>query len=70
MVFCNEPLERVKLHVLSMNFMMGSVQAVLQDKSQQKRLCKQVITNPTSSRMPMIIARVVMYVKFMDKGLP
>jgi hypothetical protein len=53
-----------------MNFMMGSVQAVLQDKSQQKRLCKQVITNPTSSRMPMIIARVVMYVKFMDKGLP
>jgi hypothetical protein len=35
MVFYNEPLERVKLHVFCMNFTMGFVYAILQDKSQQ-----------------------------------
>jgi hypothetical protein len=31
--------------------------------------CKQVITSLPSSRIPMIIAKVMMYVKFMHKGL-
>ncbi len=56
-------------HVFCMNFMMGSMEATLRDESQQKRFCKQVITSPPSSRMPMIIERVVMYVKLMHKGL-
>ncbi len=52
-----------------MNFMMGSMEVTLRDKSQQKRFCKQVITSPSSSRMPMIIVRVLFYVKLMHKGL-
>jgi hypothetical protein len=70
MVFYNEPLEKVKLHVFCMNFMMIFIKATLRDKSQQKRFCKQVIINPPTSRMPMIITRVMMYVKLMHKGLP
>jgi hypothetical protein len=69
MVFCNELLERVKLHIFYMNFMMDFVEATLRDESQQKRFCRQVITSLPSSRMPMIIAKVVMYVKLMHKGL-
>jgi len=34
MVFCDKPLERVKLHIFYMNFMMGFVEAILRDKSQ------------------------------------
>jgi hypothetical protein len=49
--------------------MKGSVQAILWDESQQKRFCKQIITSPRSSKMPMIIVRVMMYVKLMHKGL-
>jgi hypothetical protein len=45
-----------------MNFMMGYVEAILQDESQQKRFCRQVIIGPPSSKMPMIIAGVAMYV--------
>jgi hypothetical protein len=52
-----------------MNVMMGSMEATLQDESQQKKFCKQVITSPPSSRMPMIIEGVVMYVKLMHKSL-
>jgi hypothetical protein len=52
-----------------MNFMMGSVEATLQDKPQQKIFCKQVNIGPPFSRMPMTIAGVVMYVKLMHKGL-
>jgi hypothetical protein len=33
MVFCDEPLEKVKPHIFRMNFMMGSMEATLQDKS-------------------------------------
>jgi hypothetical protein len=69
MVFCDEPLQRVKFHIFCMNFMMGSMEAILQDKSQQKRFCMQVFTGPPSSQMPMISVKVVMYVKFMHKGL-
>jgi hypothetical protein len=69
MVSYDEPLERVKPHVFCMNFMMGSMEATLRDESQQKRFCKQIITSPLSSRIPMIIAGVVMYIKFMHKGL-
>ncbi len=47
----------------------GFVGATLLDESLQKRFCKQVIIGPPSSRMPMIIAGVVMYVKPMHKGL-
>jgi len=52
-----------------MNFTMGSVEATLRDESRQKRFCKQVIIGPPSSKMPMIIVEVVMYVKLMHKGL-
>jgi hypothetical protein len=69
MVFYDKPLGRVKPHIFCMNFMMGSVGATLQVKSQQKRSCRQVITSPPSSRMPMIIVGVVMYAKHMHKGL-
>jgi hypothetical protein len=70
MVFYNEPLERVKPRVFCMNFMMGFfMEVTLQDKSQQKRFCKHVITGPPSSRIPMIITGVIMYVKLMHKGL-
>jgi len=34
MVFCDEPLERVEPHIFCMNFMMGSMKAILWDKSQ------------------------------------
>jgi hypothetical protein len=33
MVFHNEPLERMKLHVFCMNFMMGFLEAILWDES-------------------------------------
>jgi hypothetical protein len=69
MVFYNEPLENVTPYVFCMNFMMGSVEATLRDESLQKRFCKQDIIGPPSSRMPMTIARVVMCVKPMHKGL-
>jgi hypothetical protein len=69
MVFYNEPLESVTPHVFCMNFMMGYVEATLRDKSQHKRFCMQVIIGPPSSKMPMIIVGVVMYVKLMHKGL-
>ncbi len=46
---------------------MGSVKATLQDESLQKRFCKQVTIGPPSSRMPMIIVGVAMYVKPMCK---
>jgi hypothetical protein len=69
MVFYDEPLGRVRLHVFYMNFMMGSVEATLRVKSQQKKSCRQVIIGPTSSRMPMIIVGVVMYARRMHKGL-
>jgi hypothetical protein len=29
MVFCDETLEKVKLHIFCMNFMMGFVEAIL-----------------------------------------
>jgi hypothetical protein len=69
MVFCDKPLERVKPHVFCMNFMMNFVEATLWDESQQKIICKQVIIRPPSSRIPMIIVGVVMYVKLMHKCL-
>jgi hypothetical protein len=69
MMFSDKPLERVKSHIFCMNFMMGFVDATLRDESEQKRFCSQVITGPPSSRMPMIIAGVLMYVKLMHKGL-
>jgi hypothetical protein len=54
---------------LFMSFMMCSMEATLRDESLQKRFCRQVITGPPSSRMPMIITKVVMCVKLMHKGL-
>ncbi len=69
MGFCDEPLKNVTPHVFYMNFMMGFVEATSQDESLQKRFCKQVTIGPPSSRMPMIIVGVVMYVKPMHKGL-
>jgi len=69
MVFYDKPLGRVKSHVFCMNSMMGSMEAILQVESQQRRSYKQVITGSPSSRMPMIIVGVVMYVKHMHKGL-
>ncbi len=69
MVFYDEPLENVTPHVFCMNFMMGSVEAILRDESLQKRFYKHVTIGPPSSRMPMIIVGVVMYVKPMHKGL-
>jgi hypothetical protein len=69
MVFYDEPLENVTPHVFCMSFMMGFVEATLQDELLQKRFCKQVIIGPPSSKMPMIIVEVVMYVKLMHKGL-
>jgi hypothetical protein len=68
-MFFSEPLERVKPHVFCMNFMMGSMKVILLDKSQHIRFCRDVITGPPSSRVPMIIAIVVMYVKFTHKNL-
>jgi hypothetical protein len=59
----------MKPHIFCMNFMKGFVHAILRDKSQQKRFCRLVITNPRSSKMPMIIVGVVMYVKLMHKCL-
>jgi hypothetical protein len=69
MVFYDEPLESVTPRVFCMNFMMGSMGATLWDESLQKIFCRQVIINSPSSRMPMIIAKVVMCVKLMHKGL-
>jgi hypothetical protein len=69
MVFYDEPLENVTPHVFCMSFMMGSVEDTLWDESLQKRFYKQVTIGPPSSRMPMIIAGVVMCVKPMHKGL-
>jgi hypothetical protein len=69
MVFCNEPLEKVKFHIFCINFMMVSMEATLWNKSQQKWFCKQVIIGPPFSRMPMIILKVLMYVKLTHKGL-
>jgi hypothetical protein len=69
MVFYDEPLENVTLHVFCMNFMMGSVGATLRHESLQKRFCTQVIISPPFSRMPMITSEVVMCVKLMHKGL-
>jgi hypothetical protein len=68
MLFYDEPLENVTPHVFCMSFMMGSVEAILRDESLQKRFCKQVTIGPHSSRMPMIIAGVVMCVKLMHTG--
>jgi len=68
-VFYDEPLENMTPHVFCMSFMMGFVQAILWDESLQKRFCKQVTIDPPSSKMPMIIVGVVMYVKPMHKGL-
>jgi len=68
-VFYDEPLENVTPHVFCMSFMMGSVEATLRIESLYKRFCKQVTICPPSSRMPMIIIGVVMYVKPMHKGL-
>ncbi len=48
-----------------MNFMMGSVEAILRDETQQKRFWKQVSTGPPSLKLPMIIVGVVL----MHKGL-
>jgi hypothetical protein len=56
-------------HIFCMSFMMASVEATLRDEPLQKRFCKHVIIGPPFSRMPMIIARVVMCVKPMHKGL-
>jgi hypothetical protein len=69
MVFYDEPLENVTPHIFCMNFMMGFVQAILRDESLQIFFCKQITIGPPSSRMPMIIVGVVMYVKPMHKGL-
>jgi hypothetical protein len=69
MVFYDEPLENGTPHGFCMSFMMGFVEATLRDESLQKRFCKHVTIGPPSSRMPMIIAGVVMYVKPMHKGL-
>jgi hypothetical protein len=69
MVFCDEPFERLKFHVFCMNFMMGFLEAILQKKSQHKTFCKHVIITPPSLMMPMIITRVMLYVKLMHKGL-
>jgi hypothetical protein len=52
-----------------MNFMMGFLEAILQKKSQHKTFCKHVIITPPSLMMPMIITRVMLYVKLMHKGL-
>jgi len=68
-VLYDEPLENVTPHIFWMSFMMGFVEATLRDKSLQKRFCKLVTIGPPSSRMPMIIIGVVMYVKSMHKGL-
>jgi len=68
-MFRNELLERVKLHIFCMNFMIGFMETTLRDESQQKFFCRHVITNLPSSRMLMIIAGVVIYVKFMHKGV-
>jgi hypothetical protein len=35
MVFYDEPLEKVTPHIFCMNFMMGSVEAILWHESQQ-----------------------------------
>jgi hypothetical protein len=67
--FNDEPLENMIPHVFCMNFMMGSMEATLRDESQQNFFYKHVTIGPTSSRMPMTIARVMMYVKPMHKGL-
>ncbi len=68
-MFYDEPLENMTPHVFCMNFMMGFVEATLRDESLQKCFYKQVIIGPPSSRMPMIIAEVVMCVNLMHKGL-
>ncbi len=68
-MFYDEPLENVTPHIFCMNFMMGSVEATLQDESQHERFCNQVTIGRPFSRMPMIIAGVVMYVKPMHKSL-
>jgi hypothetical protein len=68
-MFYDEPLENVTPHIFCMSFMMGSVEATLQDGSLQRRFCKQVTIGPPSSRTPMIIAGVVTCVKPMCKGL-
>ncbi len=69
MVFYDEPLENVTPHVFCMSFMMGFVEATLRDESLQKRFCKHVTIGPPFSRMPMIIAGVMMCIKPMHKGL-
>jgi hypothetical protein len=69
MVFYDEPLENMTPHVFCMSFMMGYVEATLRDESLQKRFYKQFTIGPPFSRMPMIIGRVMMYVKPMHKGL-
>jgi hypothetical protein len=69
MVFYDEPLENMTPHVFCMSFMMGSMEATLWDESLQKRFCKEVTIGPPFSKMPMIIAGVVMCVKPMHKGL-
>ncbi len=68
-MFYDEPLENVTLHIFYINFMMGSVEAILRNESLQIFFCKQVTVGLPSSRMPMIIVGVVMYVKPMHKGL-
>ncbi len=68
-MFYDESLDNMTPHVFCMSFMMGSMEAALQDESLQKRFCKQVTIGPPSSRMPMIIAGVVMCIKPMHKGL-
>ncbi len=69
MVFYYEPLENVTPHIFCMSFMMGFVEVILRVESLKKRYCKQVTIGPPSSRMPMIIVGVVMYVKLMNGPL-
>ncbi len=68
-MFYDEPLENMTPHVFCMSFMMGFVEVTLRDESLKKRYYKQVTIGPPSSRMPMIIVGVVMYVKLMHKGV-
>jgi hypothetical protein len=61
--------ETLKLRVIYMNFMVSFMEATLRDESQQKWFCRLVIIGPPSSKMPMIIPKIMMYVKLMCKGL-
>jgi hypothetical protein len=50
-MFCDESLERVKLHVFCMNFMMGFVEATLWDKHNKKDFAgKLLLAHPFQGR--------------------